>query len=258
MGGLKPLGAVAPSQQPLVTLSDTVDLSSAASYRGLRARCLAVESLDFVLAVLKECEPRFRAALPRTPHVQAKVGALLVRAENAVADFRAFFYKTAAALPVGDTQPIAAEIARSVWELDDIDSSASAYVDTLAGRLRAYEKAVQSGALGGPLPAHVGAQLWKEIVQRVQEVLIDAYARVPACNTEGRAQMSMDATTLKKEIDSIAKLKASFALVNDYVGAFYLRQDEFLKWMVDHTQFKLAHYKAVAEIGALKQVGAAP
>jgi hypothetical protein len=229
-GGLRPMGAS--SNQALVSLSEAIDLNSTSTFSGLRARCLAVESLDFILSVLKECEARFRAALPRT--AQNKVGAFLTRAENTLSDFRGFFYKTVAALPIGDTQAIVADIGRCRWELDEIDSSANAYIDTLTSRLRSYEKVAQSGALGGPLPAHVAASVWREVIVRLQEILVDAYSKVTVCNTEGRAQMSMDTTTLKKEVDSIAKVKSSFAFVNDFIGAFYLRQDEFLKWMIDH------------------------
>jgi hypothetical protein len=187
---------------PLFQLSDQVSLSDPKYYFGVQARCIAMESLDFVLQVLKECEGRVKSALPRS--AQPRVTAFLAQSENLITDVKTFFYKSLVPL-VFDFEPIAMEVLKCRWDPRDIDASANGYVDMIVERFPTFPNL-------GTIPQHVLATIWKDILQFIQEALVDTYSRIRTCNTEGRAQMSMDATTLKKELDAVTKTKANFGI----------------------------------------------
>lgn len=91
--------------------------------------------------------------------------------------------------------------------------------------------------------------------------------------------MSMDTNTIKKEIDSIVKMKVDFSYVLNFVTGFYSDDKQLLKWAaekqvcfmkyrtnlianflffrtlhcnISFQNYKLVHYNNLAELGPMK------
>mmetsp|Transcript_24892 Transcript_24892/g.80526 ORF Transcript_24892/g.80526 Transcript_24892/m.80526 type:complete len:198 (-) Transcript_24892:393-986(-) len=83
--------------------------------------------------------------------------------------------------------------------------------------------------------------LWREAVQAVFEAVVDGFANVDHCSTEGRALMSMDLQVLQFSLDKIHRARptrgADYAGL--YIKAFYFAENDLLDWIADNRP----HYK---------------
>lgn len=53
----------------------------------------------------------------------------------------------------------------------------------------------------------VQMQIWTEVVQAAMGALLEAFARVEKCSTEGRALMSMDLQVVQLGLDDIQRVR---------------------------------------------------
>jgi Protein of unknown function C-terminus (DUF2451) len=116
---------------------------------------------------------------------------------------RRFIYRCAAPLLTAQDRLITTVETQS-WALQQLRNDPSDYVEGWSQRLEwlhsvLIESAdVGNGAVGGrpggvlQLPAAIKPLLYRECVQSVMDGLVEGYARVKKCSTEGRALMSMD------------------------------------------------------------------
>ncbi|RHY30211.1 hypothetical protein DYB32_004534 [Aphanomyces invadans] len=93
-------------------------------------------------------------------------------------------------------------IANASWDIAHMSTQHNEYVVTLVRNCGMFWGTLQ----GSAVPIAVRDELWAVVVRAVMEALVDGYANVPKCSTEGRALMSMDLMALQNGLDLIEQL----------------------------------------------------
>ena len=215
---------------PLIRVQSNVDLNSRATSFGLRNRCTAIESISFMIQVLKDCEFRLKSSLPIA--IQQRASSFLIYAENIYNDLRNYMYHSIARKMI-DFDSVFNSFAKCRWDSREISSQTNNYVDIVIGQYQLIDASMQEGPNQEAIPSFIQNIIWKEISTITQEELVECYTHVKKCSFEGRAGMSMDSNTIKKELDTITKTKMDFSYVLNFITGFYCDEAQFLKFIVE-------------------------
>jgi len=230
----------------LFKLHFRVELTSPNTLFGLTERLVACESFGFVVFVLERCQTRLAALLPSS-EAAFRVPSLVNFCTEVWHEFRSYMYRNVAPslLPF---DPINNKMLYAKWDSRELASKHNAYVDSIIATVKNSDVSLRQ--LGG-LPPHVTKQLWKETLIYLTSQLVDRFARIEKCSTEGRALMTQDLRVLKNELEAITGLRPlpSWEYVNSYVLAYYLPESDYLRWVTDHPEYNLSHYISVAHVG---------
>jgi Protein of unknown function C-terminus (DUF2451) len=146
------------------------------------------------------------------------------------------------------------------WEENKLHEFPNDYVEDLCDRC-----ALTWGylAASAKLPSPVMKETWENIVSASYRSLLDGFARVPFCSTEGRALMTLDlasfgagisSTSVSERLESIVLVDkpptvdpdCSLRYVETYIKVFYYPKDDVLNWISEnHGTYKLNHSLAL-------------
>jgi hypothetical protein len=102
---------------------------------GLVERCVACESMTFLVTVLEESKQRLRALLP---HGEAdKVDDFVTYAETLVEEMRTYFYRNLAPYML-PTEAINKQFALAKWDLTSLATKNNAYCDQIVSSISAH------------------------------------------------------------------------------------------------------------------------
>ena len=143
------------------------------------------------------------------------------------------------------------------WEECKLHENANDYVDDLGDRC-----ALIWGFLcvSAKLPFVVRKTIWAQLVSGSYLALLEGFARVPFCSTEGRALMALDLASFSVAISSASisdrleeraliasppppvKPDRSESYVDTYVKVFYYPAEDVLSWIEsNHKDYQLGH-----------------
>jgi len=251
----------APHIVSLVRLLNKVDLKTRMNVHGYNERLNAAESVVFLVRAFRVMRPRLLKAAGavapesggeagRRAKLRSRVEALERYMVQVCRELRVRTHKTIGRLFI-DHGALVQGVAACKWDKNELSSRNHEYVDELVAQLR--DAAAVVGA-HGDLPPHIERNVWREAVSHVMRSLVDAYARLRKCTTEGRASMSLDLNVLRNQATKLApshlKQLPLWEFVNDFVKAFYLPEDDLCKWVAEHPGYTLAQYRNVAAVGA--------
>jgi len=236
---------------PLVALSQKLDLKSRMNIRGFNERLNAAESTVFLIRVLRAMRPRLVAAATSAgAQMRARVEALERTAIQVIRELRARVHRELTTLFI-EEEELTKAIISCKWDIHELSSRNHQYVDQLVNRLR--DSAAVMGA-HGILPPHLERVVFHKAVAHVMRTLVDSYAQIRKCTTEGRAAMSLDLNVLRSQISKLSKehLKTLplWDYANDFIKAYYLPEDDLCKWVAEHPGYTLNHYRNIAVVGA--------
>jgi len=131
------------------------------------------------------------------------------------------------------------------WEECKISEDANAYIDELASQCGRVWTTID---LHGNLPHPLHARTWKHLVSAGYYALLEGFARVPSCSTEGRASMAIDVASytacvspagIQDLLGSNIEVPAvdSSEVVHEvdvYIRAYYFPPDEMFSWIMTH------------------------
>lgn len=145
----------------------------------------------------------------------------------------------------------------SEWEELKLHESPNGYVDELTDRC-----ALLWGYLSvsGKLPLSIQALVWEDILHAAYLSMLEGFARVPFCSTEGRALMTLDLASLRAGTTRVAvmdKLEGRCLVaqhppslsvdrfmeyVGMYIKVFYFPVEDALNWIKEnHQEYHLNH-----------------
>ncbi len=245
--GSMPVPAVGPR---IVQLNPTVSLADPARAYGLVERVTAVESFSFIATVLEEIKPRLLSLIPSSSH--NRVHALVARARFVALDLRAFLV---AALPphLLPLQEVAAKVQQAKWDARDLATSPNSYVNQVIDTVASMESFVSAppACYADKLPTPTLRAMRASMVDALSRQLVDAYALIKKCSTEGRAHMSLDAGVLLQGLERHTKLRPlpNWSRLTDFITAFYYPEADFVDWMRTHRDYTLPQYLSLATLG---------
>eukprot|EP00484_Ammonia_sp_Unknown_P007870 CAMPEP_0197080240 /NCGR_PEP_ID=MMETSP1384-20130603/214026_1 /TAXON_ID=29189 /ORGANISM="Ammonia sp." /LENGTH=1132 /DNA_ID=CAMNT_0042519123 /DNA_START=21 /DNA_END=3421 /DNA_ORIENTATION=- len=268
--------------------SEALELSSAATMQGVAARFVATETLPFLVSVIKSQHGRLINILNKNQsqsasHVQVNYSQevstfiqqienvvlepeserqpcsgqlqpggvdFIQQIENVVLEFKKYMYRNVPTLLVhlGSTDnkdSIISRIHNTNWNMKTLTTEPNGYVSDLIAIFDKIEKVLSSFPT---LPKFIHNRLNKEAIIYVEEQLVEAYADCKKCTTEGRALMSLDQSVLKKSYP-ICKYKHSWEYTTNFIQAYYLPQQDLLKWIEQHPEYPLKAHKSFLRVG---------
>ncbi|KAH7405246.1 hypothetical protein KP509_15G062300 [Ceratopteris richardii] len=218
---------------------------SAVNLYGLKERYVAVESLICVAQMLRRSRPHLQ-------HVLTKDALVLLdnfysRTVDVAADLREHIYRTVAHLLLNIGGYID-RVGNIRWELKEIGTQHSGYVDLLLGEFKHYVNKLAHT----DLPKEIREILLEYGVDNLAEVLLEGFSRAKRCTHDGRALMSLDLQVLINGLKHLApqKLAGNLQVVETYIKAYYLPETEYLHWVRAHPEYSKAQVISLINVVA--------
>ena len=141
------------------------------------------------------------------------------------------------------------------WGASRLNENSNEYVDVLCGRCALLWQFLSTS---GKLPSDVKNYTWERLVAAGFLAILEGFARVPYCSTEGRSLMSMDLGAFNHGIsprsimermddDGFDKPPATFLVrgrqyVDTFIKVFYFPDEDMLTWMAsNHRNYHRNH-----------------
>lgn len=183
----------------------------------------------------------------------------LETATEAIAQLRILTYRCAAPRLIGAAGLVHA-IEGQQWNQNLIREEANPYTDEVCGtcrelweKIKGPEGGVVAGMGGGVyIPPSVQLLIWTEVTQSVMGALLEGFARVERCSTEGRSLMSMDLQAVQGGLDDIQKVRPirGKVHVDNYVKAFYYGEADVMAWIEqNHQSYFFRHMAGLLNAG---------
>lgn len=86
------------------------------------------------------------------------------------------------------------------------------------------------------IPPQVQLPIWTEIVQGVMAAVLEGFARVEKCSSEGRALMSVDLQAVQAGLDEIQQVRPARGkvYVDNYIKAYYYGKSDAMAWIAQN------------------------
>ena len=230
----------------LVALCDSVNQEDERRMYAVTERCIAIESIPFLLQVVLANLPRLLKSLK--PSEQSTVRAWTTSASAVISDLQSYMYRNLAPVMLPDSV-FAPKIRNMDWTIKTPATTASPYVFSILTTLRANTLCMKDN---GGLPADVQARLNEEIVSWLEESLVAAYGEVKRCSDEGRGLMRLDAEVMEGALKGLLRMEElkGWDSVRTYVDAYWVKAEEWVQWVRDHRDYSLSVIVTAIQCGA--------
>ena len=230
----------------LVPLCDSVNQDDERRMYAVTERCIAIESIPFLLQVIESNLPRMLKALK--PSEQLTVHQWTASAASVITDLQAYMYRNLAPVMLPDAV-FSPKIRNMDWMIKAPASTASPYVFSILTTLRANTLCMKDN---GGLPAEVQRRLNEEVVSWLIESLIAAYGEVKRCSDEGRGLMKLDSEVLEGALKGLLRMEElkGWKAVTVYVDAYWVKAEDWVQWVRDHREYSLSVIVTAIQCGA--------
>lgn len=222
-------------------LSSIVNLSQPEKLHGLTERIVAVESLIFLGQQYEGLRPYLEHLIANSPQ-RGFLHPFYMQTIASATDLRKPVYMAVAsqALDVDNTLNL---MSRVNWEVTDVMSQHSSYVDALLQEVYTLNERLKIIRSSLPLTDDVYNSVWENVAYLIAHTLVDGFANAKKCSNGGRALMQLDFAQLKSKFEAITSLRpmpyAEF--VELYIKAFYIHKDSLEEWIKEHKEYSPKH-----------------
>ncbi|XP_070550140.1 syndetin-like [Ptychodera flava] len=221
---------------PYPHLSPVVDMTDLNRLFGLSERIVATESLLFLAQQFQFLQPHLEAMIPasKKPFLQQFYSQTIMVAS----ELRTPVYRSVATKAI-DFEDMIQMMANVKWDIKEIMSQHSAYVDWLLEELQVFDLRVQDVARRVPLPQPVYYILWEHIIRLCNWTFVEGFATAKKCSNEGRALMQLDFQQFLMKLEKLTDIRPipDREYVETYIKAFYLAEDDMEQWIRDHREY---------------------
>lgn len=215
---------------PSPSLSPVVDISSSESIYGLPVRVVAVESLAFLATQLEALHVHIEPLIPqqrRTFLQQFYTGTVKITPE-----IRHHVY-TAVAAQVIDYDGILSRMSSVKWDISDLMSQHSQYVDVLLRQLQVLSMRLEEMSRVSPIPNEAYVALWECIVRITNCTLLEGFVGARRCTNEGRSLMQLDYQQFLMKLECLTSVRPlpDRHRVETYIKAYYLPEGALEEWV---------------------------
>ncbi|KRX16711.1 Coiled-coil domain-containing protein [Trichinella nelsoni] len=207
------------------------ELSSSENMFGLAKRVVCAESVIFVAKQLSEMMPAIVRLLP--PNQRTLLEDFNSKNLEIVCEMRAEICQ----IPCFDAFDFAAiekAIANVNWEISELMSQHSAYVDDIVLALVRFNRRLADVHLKQKIPKEFHTVLWQLCAKFLFDCLIESYSNVKKSSGEGRALMQLDFQQLLLCIERLcgARLVNEKKIVENYIKAYYIPESAIEQWIM--------------------------
>jgi len=224
------------------TLSPGVQLEGGDSLHGLPARVVGVESAVFLATQLNTLRPHLASLLDNTQAVDM----FYTNTVSAAVDLRTPIY-LAAVYHSLNIDPLLMQMSKVSWDLRDVVSQHSPYVDQLLHQLQVFSSRMVKLGLVVPIPTHLQQVLWEEATRVASNMFVDGFSSARKCTNEGRALMQLDYRQFVIKLEKLSGLKPVpyQQFVSSYIKAYYIPESELGQWVEEHQEYSALQLRAL-------------
>ncbi|XP_065053173.1 syndetin-like isoform X2 [Rhopilema esculentum] len=233
---------------PPPSLSPMVDLSNPKDLYGLHHRVVAMESLVFLAKQLKALHSHLDSLIP--VNKRAFLSQFFSQTVDVTEELRTPVYKAVADLAIPFDQTIQS-MSLVRWDIKEIMSQHSRYVDDLIREFQLLSNSLNSTSSLVPIPEEVNVIIWTHVVYMSNRTFVEGFANVKKCTNEGRALMQLDYQQLLIKLERIAPVRPipGRELVESFVKAFYLNEQDLERWLKEHPEYSLRQLRNLVTCG---------
>lgn len=217
-------------------ISPAVDLQKADGLFGLASRIVATESLMFLTEQFKLLQDRLEDAIPpaKKPFLQQFYSQTL----STAVELRKPVYRSVAGRCI-DADHFVQMMSSVKWDVKDIMSQHSTYVDALLQELQLFNRRLDTVSKSVPVPTAVRHALWEHVIRVTNATFVEGFATAKKCTNEGRALMQLDFQQFIIKLEKLTDLRPipGREYVETYVKAYYLPEAQLESWIADHKEY---------------------
>ncbi|KRZ06862.1 Coiled-coil domain-containing protein [Trichinella zimbabwensis] len=208
------------------------ELSSSENMFGLAKRVVCAESVIFVAKQLSEMMPAIVRLLP--PDQRTLLEDFNSKTLEIVCEMRAEICQIPC-FEAFDFAAIEKAIANVNWEIGELMSQHSAYVDDIVLALVCFNRRLADVHLKQKIPKEFHTVLWQLCAKFLFDCLIESYSNVKKSSGEGRALMQLDFQQLLLCIERLCgtRLVNEKKIVENYIKAYYIPESAIEQWIMN-------------------------
>lgn len=246
-----------------------VDMWDGSTLHALVYRALAIESLMALGAFLETHRSRF--VLPESLNAEVDITKSVAKMYNAIVDelpnLRTVLYEFVACL-LFDMDDYVKLLEKTNWELKDLGSDESAYMNRMVKALRYLNTQVErvktpseDQDAAARMSAEQGAVvvtdsvlelLWRGLINKLMHRMVDGICRIERFTQEGLALMNLDFQVLEQELKQLTTIRPipETEFSNGFVKAYYITsEDDILAWVKEHKEYSAEHCRGLVMHG---------
>ncbi|XP_072179287.1 syndetin-like [Diadema setosum] len=217
-------------------VSPIVDLNSNEGLYGLAERVVGTEALIFLASQFELLQPHLEAVIPASK--KAFLQQFYSQTVSVASDLRKPIYRGVASRCM-DYDRILQLMLTVKWDIRDIMSQHSHYVDALLQDMSGFSSRLDLMNKRVPIPMEAHRVLWEHVIRLANRILVEGFASAKKCSNEGRALMQLDFQQFLIKIEGIAQVKPvpDRDFVEAYVKAYYLSETDIELWVKEHKEY---------------------
>ncbi|CAH1237851.1 VPS50 [Branchiostoma lanceolatum] len=221
---------------PFPHVSPVVDLTGNQNLYGLAERVVATESLVFLAEQFEFLQSQLESVIPMAK--KAFLQQFYSQTISTASELRRPVYRVVAAKSVVYDH-ILQLMANVKWDIKDIMSQHSPYVDVLLRELQVFSNKLDQVGRHVPIPQPVYNVLWEHCIRLANRTFVEGFASAKKCSNEGRALMQLDFQQFLMKLEKLTDLRPipDREFVEVYVKAYYLTDADMERWIRDHREY---------------------
>ncbi|XP_071949997.1 syndetin-like [Antedon mediterranea] len=234
-----PLNSESPNNKvkvPFPYLSPIVELENRNTLYGLSERIVATESLAFLAEQFESLQSHLESVIPATkkPFLQQ----FYSQTVGVSSELRNAVYLGVSSYCLS-TERILNLMSTVNWNIKDIMSQHSPYVDALLQDLQVFRDRLQDVGRQVRIPHVVYVVLWNHLILLVNRTIVEGLAGAKKCSNEGRALMQLDYQQFLMKLEQLTDIKPIPAkeFVETYIKAFYLSESDIESWIKERREY---------------------
>ena len=143
--------------------------------------------------------------------------------------------------------PLLVQMSKVSWDLRDVVSQHSPYVDQLLHQLQVFSSRMVKLGLVVPIPTHLQQVLWEEATRVASNMFVDGFSSARKCTNEGRALMQLDYRQFVIKLEKLSGLKPVpyQQFVSTYIKAYYIPEADLGQWVEEHQEYSAPQLRAL-------------
>ncbi|XP_061412069.1 syndetin isoform X1 [Lethenteron reissneri] len=232
---------------PCPHLSRLVDLIRTDTLYGLAERIVATESLVFLAEQFEFLQNQLDAMIPQAkkPFLQQ----FYSQTVSTVGELRKPVYWMVAAKAI-DYEHALLLMAGVKWDVREIMSQHSPYVDSLLKEFEAFSRRLAEISKRVRIPVPVSNVLWEHCIRLANRTLVEGFASAKKCSTEGRALMQLDFQQFLLKLERLTDLRPipDKDYVETYIKAYYLTEGDMERWIKEHREYSSRQLNSLVNV----------
>uniref|UniRef100_A0A0A9XFR7 Coiled-coil domain-containing protein 132 n=1 Tax=Lygus hesperus TaxID=30085 RepID=A0A0A9XFR7_LYGHE len=219
-------------------VSPMVDLQTSETLYGLRERVVAVESLIFLAQEFEFLKKYLEQLLESQGSSIHYLQQFYSQTVSVAHEMRKPVYACVAWRSV-DSRQVLAMMSKVDWEVKEIMSEHSKYVDFIFQELHNFKKGLTEVDSTIQIPEPSVHAIWECLVMLIAHLFVEGFASSKKCSSAGRALMQLDFAQYMSKLEKLCPLRPVpyYEFVEVYAKAYYQIEEDLENWIKEHSEY---------------------